>query len=60
MVQAMHHEAVKRAMDGASDGKSDRRYKRWITKQLKELSKERWMVPIIVYIIGSDSKSARL
>ena len=46
MVQAMDHEAVKGdmdqesvegAMDGASDGRSNRLYKRWITKQSKEI-----------------------
>ncbi len=45
----MDQEAVEGAVDRASDGRSDRWYKRWITKQSKEiwirkLSKERWMV----------------
>ena len=42
MVQAMDHEAVEGDMDqeaveGAVDGASDRWYKRWITKQSKEI-----------------------
>ena len=58
MVQSMDHEAVEGdmdqeavegAVDGASDVRSDRWYKRWITKQSKEIwirkqSKERRMV----------------
>ena len=42
MVQAMDHEVVEGDMDqegveGAVDGASDRWYKRWITKQQKEI-----------------------
>jgi hypothetical protein len=45
MVQAMEHEAVERDMDeeavgamhGASDGRSNGWYKRWIKKQSKEI-----------------------
>ena len=42
----MDQEAVEGAMDGSSERRSDRWYKRWITKQSKEiwirkLSKER-------------------
>ena len=57
MVQSMDHKAVKGdmgqeavegAVDGASDERSDTWYKRWITKQSKEIwirkLKERWMV----------------
>ncbi len=46
MVQAMDHEAVEGdmdqeavegAVDGASDGRSNGWFKRWITKQSKEI-----------------------
>ena len=45
MVQAMDHEAVEGdmdqeaegAVDGASDGRSNGWYKRWLTKQSKEI-----------------------
>jgi hypothetical protein len=33
----MDQEAVEGAVDSASDGRSDRWYKRWITKQSKEI-----------------------
>ena len=60
MVQAIDHEAVEGDMDqeaveGAVDGASDERiyiwYKRWITKQSKEIwirkLKERWIVQVM-------------
>ena len=64
MVQAMDHEAVEGdmdqeavegAMDGASDGRSNRWYKRWITKQ----SKERWMVQAMEGAIDGTSDRSR-
>ena len=72
MVQAMDHEAVEGAMNGASDARSDRWYKRWIRMLSKEiwirkLSKERWMVEfdlsnlsfIILPFLSSDARSDR-
>ncbi len=54
MVQAIDHEAVEGdmdqeavvgAVDGASDERSNRWYKLWITKQSKEIwIRKRWMV----------------
>ncbi len=72
MVQAMDHEAVEGVMDqeavegevdGASDERSDRWYKRWIT-QLKEiwirkLSKERWMVQAMKGAIDGTCDGSR-
>ena len=60
MVQAMDHEDI----DGASDGRSDRWYKRRITKQSKEiwikkLSKERWMVQAMEGAIDGTSDGSR-
>jgi hypothetical protein len=73
MVQAIDHEAVEGdmdqeavegAVDGASDERSDRWYKRKITKQSKEiwirkLSKERWMVRAMKGAIHGTSDRSR-
>ena len=69
MVQAMDHETVEGDMDEETEGamddeRSDRWYKRWITKQSKEiwirkLSKERWMVRAMKGAIDGTSDRSR-
>ncbi len=73
MVQAMDHEAVEGdmdqeavegAVDGANNERSDRWYKRYITKQSKEiwirkLSKERWMVRTMKGAIDGTSDGSQ-
>jgi hypothetical protein len=62
MVQAMDHEAVEGDMDqeaegdidGASDGRSNGWYKRWVTKQSKEISIFMQLCIFVSYILGMD------
>ena len=60
----MDQEAVEGAMDGSSDRRSDGWYKRWNTKQSKEiwirkLSKEGWMVQVREEAIDGTSDGSR-
>ena len=59
MVQAMDHEDI----DGASDGRSNGWYKRWITKQSKEIwirkLKERLMVQAMEGAMDGTSDGSR-